>query len=171
VARLRELLASGLRFDAASCWPRHGHAMRERLAESGAADAGRGAAAGRGADRLAALAAGVLSGGWNWTLKPLQPKFEQAQPDRRHRRHVLEAAAGRDAQGLPAGHWCCTVGGWLPVVATSTTSPALLAMPLPAALASAGDPAAGGLLLLLGVLALFALVDVPLQRWLPGASS
>ncbi|HSQ72497.1 MAG TPA: EscU/YscU/HrcU family type III secretion system export apparatus switch protein, partial [Rubrivivax sp.] len=42
----------------------------------------------------------------------------------------------------------------------------LLAMPLPAALAEGGRLLLGGLLLLVGVLAVFALVDVPLQRQL-----
>jgi flagellar biosynthetic protein FlhB len=42
----------------------------------------------------------------------------------------------------------------------------LLAMPLPAALAEGGRLVLSGLLLLAGVLALFALVDVPLQRFM-----
>jgi flagellar biosynthetic protein FlhB len=42
----------------------------------------------------------------------------------------------------------------------------LLAMPLPAALAQTGSSIQQGLLMLLGVLALFALVDAPLQKYL-----
>ena len=48
----------------------------------------------------------------------------------------------------------------------SDTDTALLAMPLPLALTASGTLLREGLLGLAGVLALFALVDVPWQRWM-----
>ncbi len=114
---------------------------------------------------LAALAAGLLSGGWNFTWQPLQPKFEKVNPIAGFKRlwslqqltNTLKACLLALLLGIVGAvylgqHWMEHAG--------------LLALPLPTALATSGRLVLGGLLLVLGVIALFALVDVPLQRQL-----
>jgi flagellar biosynthesis protein FlhB len=112
---------------------------------------------------LVALAGGLLAGGWNFTLKPLAPKFDKLNPISGLQRVfslqqltdtlkacLLAVLLGGAGVGYLAQRW--------------QHHAELLAMPLPAALAAGGELVLGGLLLLAGVLALFALVDVPLQR-------
>ncbi len=161
-AWLVQLLAHGLRFDAAGL--ARPEAMGERL--SAMALQMLGALLPIGAlSALLALAAGLLCGGWNFTLKPLAPKFEKIDPLAGLKRvfsgHQL-------AEMLKACLLALILGGvgsfylgqqW-PHFAE------LLAMPLPAALATGGQQLQNGLLLLGAVLALFALIDVPLQRQL-----
>ncbi len=154
------LLIAGLRFDAATL--QRPTAMVERLAEFGA----------QmllvllplvGALALAALAASLLSGGWNFTLKPLTPDFSKINPlsglgrvfsgsqlTNTLKASFLAVLLGTVAAVYLGQHWQRHVE--------------LLAMPLPAALASGADLILGGLLLVALVLAIFALVDVPLQR-------
>ena len=110
-----------------------------------------------------ALAAGLLAGGWNFTLKALEPKFDKFNPLTGLTRvfsldqltstlkSCLLAVMLGGAGGLYLWHQ------WL-------RHAELLAMPLPVALAAGAGLLQGGLLLLCGVLAAFALVDVPLQR-------
>lgn len=150
---LGELVAQGLRFDAGLV--SHPEAMGERL----------GALTLRmlalllplfGVMAAVALASSVLSGGWNFTLEPLTPNFTKIDP-----------LSGQQLTGtLKACLLALLIGGvgawylkgqWL-------HHAQLLAMPLPAALAEGGSLLRGGLWLVMGVLALFALVDVPLQR-------
>ena len=154
------LLTEGLRFDAAEL-ARPG-AMIERLA---------GPALQwlllmlplLGTLTAAALAASLLSGGWNFTLQPLQPDFSKFNPlsglvrmfSGSHLVDALKASALALLLGTVAAlylgqHW--------------QQHAELLAMPLPAALAAGSQLILGGLLLIAGVLAVFALVDVPLQR-------
>jgi flagellar biosynthetic protein FlhB len=76
---------------------------------------------------------------------------------------VFDGPAGQHAQGLLHGRGA----GHRGAVYLQQNWPRhveLLAMPLPAALATGGDLILGGLLLLAAVMAAFALVDVPLQR-------
>ncbi len=114
---------------------------------------------------LAALASGLLAGGWNFTLKPLVPSWDKISPWAGFGRLfsliqltttlkacLLALVLGAVGAAYLGQHWM--------------EHAALLALPLPAALAESGRLVMGGLLLLLGVLALFALVDVPLQRQL-----
>jgi flagellar biosynthetic protein FlhB len=112
-----------------------------------------------------ALACGLVAGGWNFTLQPLTPDFGKINP---------LAGLGR----LLSGHQltetlkACLLALLLGAVAALYLAQHwsrladLLAMPLPTALAAGGELLQGGLLLLCGVLAAFALVDVPLQRQL-----
>ena len=110
-----------------------------------------------------ALAAGVLCGGWNFTLKALQPDFSKINP---------LTGLGRvfSIQQLSNTLKACLLAIVLGAAGAIYLSQRwmrhteLAAMPLPAALAAAGELVLGGLLLIGGVLALFALVDVPLQR-------
>ena len=159
-AWLSLLLTDGLRFDATAL-ARPG-AMTERLSHStfqmllavvplGAVVA------------LVAVVASVLSGGWNFTLKPLEPKFEKFDPI---------SGIGRlfSKQQLVETLKVCLLAlvlGAIGAMYLKAQLPAfagLIALPLPAALAEAGALLQGGLLLMLLALGTFALVDVPLQR-------
>jgi flagellar biosynthetic protein FlhB len=114
---------------------------------------------------VVALASGVLSGGWNFTLQPLTPNFGKLNP---------LTGIGRVFSGhqLAETLKACLLALVLGAVGTAYLGQRwerhaeLLSMPLPAALVAGGDLILSGLLLVAGVLALFALVDVPLQRFL-----
>jgi flagellar biosynthetic protein FlhB len=116
-----------------------------------------------GALLLVAVGAGLLAGGWNFTLKPLQPKFEKVNPlagvKRLFSGHQLTEALKACLLALVLGSVAALIlrDQW-------TQHAQLLSLPLPAALAEGGALLQGGLFVLCGVLALFALVDVPLQR-------
>jgi flagellar biosynthetic protein FlhB len=118
-----------------------------------------------GATLAVALAAGVLSGGWNFTFKPLAPNFSKLNP-------IAGLARVFSGMQLVETLKACLLALLLGGVAALylgqqwTHHAELLAMPLPAALAAGGGLILGGLVLLAGVLAAFALVDVPLQRQL-----
>lgn len=157
---LKELITAGLRFDRASL---AGTApMTERLGEAvanmllpllviGAAMA------------LVALAAGLISGGWNWTFKPLQPKFDKLNPltglGRVFSKHQLMDTLKACVLALVLG----TIGAmWLRTHAQDFA--ATLALPLPAAIGQGATTLQSGLLLLVIALALFAVIDVPWQR-------
>jgi flagellar biosynthetic protein FlhB len=112
---------------------------------------------------LAALATSLLCGGWNFTWQPLEPKFSKINP--------LSGLA-RMFSGM---HLVDTLKACLLAIILGTVAALylgqhwqqhaeLLAMPLPAALAAGGELILGGLMLIAGVMAAFALVDVPLQQ-------
>jgi flagellar biosynthetic protein FlhB len=161
-AWLAHLLGEGLRLDATLL--RSPAAMTERLAMLGGwmllALLPLGAVA-----MLLAFGAGALSGGWNFTWKPLAPKLEKVSPVSGFKRlfslqnlgHTLKACLLAIALG---------VAGALYLHAQAPEAARLLALPLPRALTAAGALVQGGLWLLGAVLAAFALVDVPLQRQL-----
>ena len=114
---------------------------------------------------LVALAASMLIGGWNWTLKPLAPKFDKLNPiaglPRLFSKQQLIEALKACALALILG----TIGGfylWGHVDAFSN----VISMPLPSALSQVGSVMVSGVILLLIALALFAAVDAPLQRHL-----
>ncbi len=159
-AWLGQILTDGLRFDAAAL-ARPG-SMTERLAASatqmlvtvlpfGLLIGGVGAAA------------SVLAGGWNFTLKPMEPRFSKLDPW-----SGLGRMFGRQqlADTLKVSVLAIVLGsiGALYFKAQMQGFAGLIAMPLPAGLAAAGGLLQGGMLLLLLALAAFALVDVPLQR-------
>ena len=116
-----------------------------------------------GAMLAVALAAGVLSGGWNFTLQALQPDFGKLDPLEGLKRVF---SGGQLTDTLKACLLAVLLGGAgaMYLAQQWTRHAELLAMPLPTALAAGGSLLQGGLLLLCGVLAAFALVDVPLQR-------
>ena len=161
-ARAGRLLAGGLQFDAALL--ARPDSMLLRLVDL-TLQMGLLLAPLVGGVLVAVLAAGVLVGGWNFTLKPLAPKFEKINP---------LAGLGRlfSAQQLTDTLKACLLAVVLGTVAAVylwrhwLQHAELLAMPLPAALAAGGDLILGGLIPVAGVLAAFALVDVPLQRQL-----
>jgi flagellar biosynthetic protein FlhB len=112
---------------------------------------------------LLALASGLLAGGWNLSWEALEPKFEKVDPIAGFKRLF---SAENMVQTLKA----CGLAIVLGVVAAFYLTAhwpeyaGLVALPLPAALSASGSLLQGGLFFLGGVLALFALVDVPLQR-------
>ncbi len=112
---------------------------------------------------IVAVAVGVISGGWNFTLKPLSPKF-----------HFLDPIGGvmrlfSKQQAIDAMKACGlalvlgTIGA-LYLKAHVGDFASLLGMDLPSAVSSAAGTILGGLALLVLALAVFAAIDVPLQR-------
>ncbi|MFG6429299.1 flagellar biosynthesis protein FlhB [Roseateles sp. LYH14W] len=162
IEKLRQTLVSGLRFDAALL-ARPGF-MGERLVEMTLAFA---VVMGPIAlvMLIAAIAANLASGGWNWTMKPLAPKFSHLNPI---------AGLGRlfSGQGLGTALKAVLLALVLGVVGALVLKNRLAAyvsimsVPLPSALAYAGQQLMGALGLLAIALALFAAIDVPLQRQL-----
>jgi flagellar biosynthetic protein FlhB len=120
-----------------------------------------------GAVVAVAVVGGTLAGGWNLTLQPLQPKFEKLDPLSGLKR-VFSGPQLVDT--LKACLLATLLGGAATLYLSRQWMhhAELLAMPLPAALAAGGRLLLGGLVLLVAVLATFALVDVPLQRRLLG---
>ncbi|MBL8325843.1 MAG: EscU/YscU/HrcU family type III secretion system export apparatus switch protein [Rubrivivax sp.] len=157
---LAQALAEALRFDVAQlAGPQ---AMVERL--TGLAATMLLVLVPVGAVALAlAVAAGLACGGWNFTLEPLAPRLDKLDPLAGLARlfsaaHLVEAGkASLLTMALVAAGTAVLAHQW-PQAAT------LLAVPLPQALVAAGGLLQGGLLALGALLALFAVVDVPLQR-------
>ena len=159
---LRHLLESGLRFDAALL--ARPDALTRRLGELAL-----GAALpvlGFGLLVLAlTVAAALASGGWNFTLKPLAPKFGKLDPlsglgrmfSRAHLGDTLKACLLASLLGAVGAAW---LRSHLALFHDA------LGLPLPEALAHTGQALRDGLALLVLLLAGFAVVDVPLQRTL-----
>ena len=156
----RKLLAAGLRFDVSTLSLTA--TMGERLAALSMGALAIVLPLG-GAVVLAALAAGMLSGGWNFTWKPLAPKWDKLDP-------LAGLARVFSLQQLGTMVKACLLALVLGAVATLylvqhiAGFAALLTMPLAAAFGSGGELVSSGLLMLLLPLGAFALVDVPLQR-------
>ena len=114
---------------------------------------------------LVAIAGSVLIGGWNWTLKPLVPKFDAMNPitglPRMFSKRQLIDTAKACLLALVLG-----AIGALYLSSHIQDFGGVIGMPLPAALSQVGSTLLGGLMLLLLALALFAAVDAPLQRWM-----
>lgn len=113
---------------------------------------------------LAAFLAARLCGGWNWTLKPLMPKFGKLNPlsglgrifSKLQLVETIKACVlATILLALGAHHLWSELG----------TIGRIGMQPLPGALAAAGQLLRDGLLLLLLALAAFAAIDVPLQKW------
>jgi flagellar biosynthetic protein FlhB len=114
---------------------------------------------------LAGIAANLASGGWNWTFKPLAPKFSKLNP-------LTGFARMFELQQLGQALKACLLALVLGVVGAMVMKDriasyiGIMSVPLPAAIAYAGQQLMGGLALLGLALALFAIIDVPLQRQL-----
>jgi flagellar biosynthesis protein FlhB len=110
-----------------------------------------------------ALAAGVLSGGWNWTLKPIAPKFDKLNPLTGLGRVFSKQQLGETLKACALALVLGTIGAlWLRSHATEFAQ--TLSLALPAAIAQNASTLQAGLLLLVIALAAFAAIDVPLQR-------
>jgi flagellar biosynthetic protein FlhB len=113
---------------------------------------------------LAALAAGLLSGGWNLTFKPLKPKFGKLNPLTGLPRLLSVNNLVESLKACLLAAILLSVGG-LYLRSHLAEFVQLSAQPLPNALVDWGSLIRGGVLLLLLALGVFAIVDVPLQRW------
>ena len=113
---------------------------------------------------LVAVAGAVLSGGWNFSWQAVAPKFNKLNP---------LAGVGRmlSRQQLVNTLKACLLALMLGAIgavylqANLSQLVDVIGMPLQTAMASAGATLYGGLLMLVLALALFAAVDVPLQRY------
>jgi len=161
-AWLRDLLASGLTFNASSV--QNTGFMGERLLDlamkmlmivvpMGALMA------------LVGVGASIAIGGWVWTFKPMTPDLMKLNPisgiGRLFSKQQLIDALKASLLALILG----TIGA-LYLKGHVDSFGGVLAMPLPAALSHAGSVMLGGLMLLLVALVVFAAVDVPLQKYL-----
>ncbi len=161
VQRARELLSGGLRFDARSLL--QPDAMQQSLLQMALQLLWLVLPMGA-LGLLAAVAAGLLSGGWNLTFKPLAPKFSKLNPLTGLPRLLSPTQLVESFKACLLAAILLVIGGvYLRQHLGEFTQ--LSAQPLPTALASSGELLRGGLILLLLALALFAIVDVPLQRW------
>lgn len=112
-----------------------------------------------------ALGAGVASGGWNFTFKPLAPNFGKLNPIAGLGQIVSGQRLGDLGKACLLALVLGTVGGvylWLRMPHFHDA----LAMPLPRALAHTASTLLSGLTLLVIALAVFAAIDVPLQRFM-----
>jgi flagellar biosynthesis protein FlhB len=114
---------------------------------------------------LLALASGLLAGGWNFSLKAMQPKLEKIDPLAGLKRLLSPDSLVVTLKSCLLALLLGSIGALY--LALRWDSYATLAQqPLLTGIASGGQLLLGGLLTLSAVLALFALVDVPLQRHL-----
>ena len=112
----------------------------------------------------AALAAGIAIGGWNWTLQPLAPKFGKLNPFTGVKGIVSKDKLIDAMKGSALALILGAIGA-LFLKAHVEEFTAAMAMPLPAAIRTLSGAMLGGLTLLLLALAVFAMIDVPLQRF------
>jgi flagellar biosynthesis protein FlhB len=110
-----------------------------------------------------ALAAGVLCGGWNWTFKPIAPKFDKLNPLTGLGRVFSKQQLGETLKACALALVLGTIGAlWLRSHAADFAQ--TLALPLPQAISQSASTLQAGLVLLVIALAAFAAIDVPLQR-------
>lgn len=118
-----------------------------------------------GAAMMAAgIGAALAIGGWNFTLKPLSPKFGKLNP-MTGLPGMLSVDKLLDA--LKASALALVLGaiGALWFRAHYEEFAGLLALPLPAAIHQGASSMVSGLVMLVLALALFAGIDVPLQKY------
>ncbi len=161
-AMLQRVLAEGLRFDARDVM-RQG-AMLERLTER-AHDAMLVIAPLGALMAVVGVAASLVAGGWNFTLKPLMPKLSKLNPIAGLGRMVSIAQVGDLTKSCVVALVIAAVGGSY-LRAKRSNFEAVIGMPLPSALATLGELIVPGLALMLLVLAVAAVLDLPLQRFL-----
>jgi flagellar biosynthetic protein FlhB len=113
---------------------------------------------------IASLSA-VLAGGWNWTTKAIAPQFSRLNPitglPRLLSKQQLTDALKSCLLALVLG----TIGSFY-LKSNLDGFAATLGLSLPAALSAVGNQLLGGVGLLVLALFAFALIDVPLQRFL-----
>jgi flagellar biosynthesis protein FlhB len=157
---LQELVAQGLSFDARSL--AGSRPMIERLGEATLRMLALVLPIGAVLTAVA-LAAGVVCGGWNWTLKPIEPKFDKFNPLSGLGRILSKHQLGETLKACTLALVLGAIGAlWLRSHANDFAQ--TLALPLPAAIAQGASMLQAGLVLLVIALAAFAVIDVPLQR-------
>jgi len=162
VEKLRQTLITGLHFDASQLARKD--FMGERLVDMTLAFA---AVMGPIVAVLivAGVASNLASGGWNWTMKPLAPKFTHLNPLSGLKRLFSGQGFGTALKAVLLALVLGIVGAMV-LKDRLAAYVGIMTVPLPAALAYAGQQLMGGLALLAVALALFAAIDVPLQRQL-----
>lgn len=161
-AWLRDLLAEGLRFDLHTL--QQPESMLDRLGPlvlkllMVVLPLG-------GVMMAVAVGAGVLSGGWNWTMKPLAPQFGKLNPLSGLKNLVSKTHLLGTLKAIVLAVVLGTIGT-LYLKAKLPMFTEALAMPLPQAFAHILSSMQAGLAMLVVALALFAVIDVPLQRHL-----
>jgi flagellar biosynthesis protein FlhB len=157
---LQELVAQGLNFDARAL--AGSRPMIERLGEATLRMLALVLPIGAVLTAVA-LAAGVVCGGWNWTLKPIEPKFDKFNPLSGLGRILSKHQLGETLKACTLALVLGAIGAlWLRSHANDFAQ--TLALPLPAAIAQGASMLQAGLVLLVIALAAFAVIDVPLQR-------
>ncbi len=161
VEKLRLLLANGLRFDHRSLMQADG--MQSQVVQLSLQMLMLVLPLGA-AMLLAAVASSLLLGGWNFTLKPLSPKFSKLNP-LTGLPHLFSTTQ------LVETIKSCLLATVLLAIGTMYLRQhwdefiGLSLLPLNSALATSGVLLRDGLVTMLLAIAAFALVDVPLQRW------
>ncbi|MEP7101316.1 MAG: EscU/YscU/HrcU family type III secretion system export apparatus switch protein, partial [Burkholderiales bacterium] len=112
----------------------------------------------------AGVGASLAIGGWNWTLKPLMPNFGKLNPLTGVVNMVSKDKLTDALKGTLLALVLGTIGA-LYFKAHIEEYIGLLAMPLPAAIQHGASSMVSGVILLLLALAVFAGIDVPLQRY------
>ena len=159
-AWMRQGLQAGLRFDAATL--ADPESLTRRLADLGYGGLLPALLFGLASLGLS-VAAALASGGWNFSLKPLQPNFGKLDPMSGLGRMFSPAHLSDTLKACLLAALLGAVGAfWLRAHLADFHDS--LALPLQTALVHTVQSMQGGLGLLLLVLALFAAVDVPLQR-------
>lgn len=110
------------------------------------------------------IATNVISGGWTFSKKAMAPQFSRMNPIKGLPRILSKQQLG--TTGKSAVLALLLVIGLLYLRAHVYTFSAALALPLPAAFAAVGRQLISFLGLMVLALALFAAVDVPLQRFM-----
>jgi flagellar biosynthetic protein FlhB len=110
-----------------------------------------------------AIVAALAMGGWTWTFKPLGPKFQVLNPlsglGRVFSKQQVIDALKASVLALVLG----SIGAfWLGKHVRELVG--VLALPLPTAIAAAAGSIVAGMGLILLALAVFAAIDVPLQK-------
>lgn len=155
----RGVLRDGLRFDA-ELIARPG-AMTALLADQAARFVSTVGAIG-GVLMLAAVAANLASGGWNFTWQALGPKWSHLDPIAGLGRLVSGQSLGTALKAVLLTLVLAAVAAWV-LVDRFAQYLGLMAVPLEDALTRGGQLLFAGLGALLVALAVFAAVDLPLQ--------
>ncbi|HEY1130597.1 MAG TPA: flagellar biosynthesis protein FlhB [Roseateles sp.] len=161
IEKLRQTLVAALRFDA-GLLARPGF-MGERLIDMVLAFA-----LVMGPVAAVLVLAGIashLASGWNWTMKPLMPKFTHLNPLGGLKRLFTGQGLGTALKAVLLALVLGIVGAMV-LKNRLAAYVGIMSVPLPSALAYAGQQLMGGLALLAVALAVFAAIDVPLQRQL-----
>jgi flagellar biosynthesis protein FlhB len=114
---------------------------------------------------LLALASGLLSGGWNFSLKAMKPSLKKLDPLAGLKRLLSPQSLVVTLKSCLLALLLGSIGA-LYLALRWDHYATLAQQPFVTGIASGGQLLLGGLLTLSAVLALFALIDVPLQRHL-----
>ncbi len=113
----------------------------------------------------AAVASNIASGGWNWTMSPLAPKFSHLNPLTGIARLFSGQGLGQALKAVALAIVLATIGAMV-LKNRLAAYVGIMSVPLPAAIAYACQQLLSGMILLGIALALFAAIDLPLQRTL-----